>query len=145
VLSNDIEAGVVKAYERASVAWPVDPQGYHIGGALLRLPARDLAKFGYLYLNGGRWEDKQLIPADYVAASTSPGGATPNLMKGYGWHWWVAIEGDYRTFHARGYGGQFIYVVPDLDLVVVITSEPETSGLDPKILITRTIVPAVRG
>ena len=127
------------------MAWPVDPQGYHFGGGLLRLPARDLAKFGYLYLNGGRWEDKQLIPADYVAAATSPSGSTPNLTKGYGWHWWVATEDGHRTFRAQGYGGQFIYVVPDLDLVAVITSDPDTSGPDPKILITRTIVPAVRG
>ena len=62
---------------------------------------------------------------------------------GYGWHWWVAIEEGHQTFSARGYGGQFVYVVPDLDLVTVITSNPETSGVDPKILISRTIVPAV--
>jgi CubicO group peptidase (beta-lactamase class C family) len=48
-----------------------------------------------------------------------------------------------RVFFARGYGGQFIYVVPDLDLVTVVTSDAETRGVDPQILITRTIVPAV--
>jgi CubicO group peptidase (beta-lactamase class C family) len=85
----------------------------------------------------------QLIPADYVAAATSPRGRSPNLSMGYGWHWWVAIEEGHQTFSARGYGGQFVYVVPDLDLVTVITSNPETSGVDPKILISRTIVPAV--
>jgi CubicO group peptidase (beta-lactamase class C family) len=58
----------------------------------LRLPARDLAKFGFLYLNGGRWDDKQLIPAAYVAAATSPKGSAPNLDNGYGWHWWVDTE-----------------------------------------------------
>jgi CubicO group peptidase (beta-lactamase class C family) len=145
VLSDLFDPVVIKAYRGASAAWPVDPQGYHSGGSLLRLPARDLAKFGYLYLNGGRWEGKQIVPADYVAAATSPAGSTPNLTKGYGWHWWVATEDGHRTFRAQGYGGQFIYVVPDLDLVAVITSEPETDGLDPQILITRTIVPAVRG
>ena len=145
VLSDLFDPVVLKAYRRASVAWPVDPQGYHFGGGLLRLPARDLAKFGYLYLNGGRWAGKQIVPADYVAAATSPSGSTPNLTKGYGLHWWVATEDGHRTFRAQGYGGQFIYVVPDLDLVAVITSEPDTSGLDPQILITRTILPAVRG
>jgi CubicO group peptidase (beta-lactamase class C family) len=60
------------AYERAPVAWPTDPQGYQVGFAWLRLPARDLAKFGYLYLNGGRWDTTQVVPADYVAASTRP-------------------------------------------------------------------------
>jgi CubicO group peptidase (beta-lactamase class C family) len=142
---NKVDAATVKAYQRASVAWPVDPQGYHYGAALLRLPARDLAKFGYLYLNGGRWEGKQLIPADYVAAATSPDGSSPNLSMGYGWLWWVAIEDGHRVFFARGYGGQFIHVVPDLDLVTVVTSDAETRGVDPQILITRTIVPAVTG
>jgi CubicO group peptidase (beta-lactamase class C family) len=127
------------------VAWPVDPQGYHFGAGFLRLPARDLAKFGYLYLNGGRWDGNQLIPADYVTAATSVSGSSPNLSMGYGWHWWVAVEEGHHTFSARGLGGQFIYVVPDLDLVVVITSDVETSGVDPKILITRTILPAVTG
>ena len=60
------------AYERAPVAWPRDPQGYQVGGVGLRLPARDLAKLGYLYLNGGRWDGTQVVPADYVAASTRP-------------------------------------------------------------------------
>jgi CubicO group peptidase (beta-lactamase class C family) len=145
VLSDFFDSAVQKAYREASVAWPVDPQGYHFGGGFLRLPARDLAKFGYLYLNHGRCDGKQMVPADYVAAGTSPSASTPNLTTGYGWHWWVATEGNHRTFRAQGYGGQFIYVVPDIDLVAVITSEPETSGPDPQILITRTIVPAVRG
>jgi hypothetical protein len=60
-----------------------------------------LAKFGYLYLNGGRWDGNQLIPADYVAAATSQTGSTPNVSMGYGWLWWVATEGGHRTFSAR--------------------------------------------
>jgi CubicO group peptidase (beta-lactamase class C family) len=143
VLSDHIEAATVEAYRRASVAWPVDPQGYHDGAGSLRLPARDMAKFGYLYLNGGRWNGNQLIPGDYVAAATSARGSSPNLSMGYGWLWWVLPEGDHNTFSARGYGGQFIYVVPDLDLVTVVTSDPEKSGVNPQILITQTIVPAI--
>ena len=145
VLDDAVDDATIDAYEKASVAWPVDPQGYHFGAAFLRLPSRDLAKLGYLYLNGGQWDGHQLIPADYVATATSPRGKSPNLSMGYGWHWWVAIEEGHHTFSARGYGGQFIYVIPDLDLVTVITSNAETSGVDPKILITRTIVPAVTG
>ena len=145
VLSDQVDAATLEAYQRASVAWPVDPQGYNYGAAFLRLPARDLAKLGYLYLNGGNWDGQQLIPADYVQAATSPYGSSPNLSMGYGWHWWVAVEGGHRTFSARGDGGQFIYVVPDLDLVTVVTGDPETSGLDPRIMILRTIVPAVTG
>jgi CubicO group peptidase (beta-lactamase class C family) len=81
---------------------------HHFGAAFLRLPSRDLAKFGYLYLNGGQWDGHQLIPADYVAAATSPRGRSPNLSMGYGWHWWVAIEEGHQTFSARGYGSQFV-------------------------------------
>jgi CubicO group peptidase (beta-lactamase class C family) len=143
VVSDHVAPEVLKAYERANVAWPVDPQGYHLGDGGLRLPARDLAKIGFLYLNGGRWEGNQIIPAEYVAAATSPYGSSSNLNMGYGWHWWVAVEGDHRTFHARGYGGQLIYVIPDLDLVAVVTSEPENSGANVRILIQRTIIPAV--
>jgi CubicO group peptidase (beta-lactamase class C family) len=61
-----------QAYQQAAVAWPWDPQGYHFGFGETKLPARDLAKFGYLYLNGGRWDTTQVVPADYVRASTHP-------------------------------------------------------------------------
>jgi CubicO group peptidase (beta-lactamase class C family) len=141
-LVSPIDPDLVKAYERASVAWPTDPQGFHYGGGFLRLPAREVAKFGYLYLNGGRWDGQQVIPADYVVASTSAAGSSPNVLQGYGWLWWVGTEGG-RTYFARGYGGQFIYVVPELDLVVVVTSDAVEGGLDPRILITQTIIPAV--
>ena len=77
------------AYERAPVAWPTDPQGYHFGFGGLRLPARDLAKFGYLYLNGGRWDGAQVVPADYVAASTRP-QSEPRGSGGL----WLSVVGD---------------------------------------------------
>jgi CubicO group peptidase (beta-lactamase class C family) len=106
-------------------------------------PGTWLTKFGYLYLNGGRWEGRQLIPADYVAAATSANGSSPNASMGYGWLWWVGSYDGHRTFSAQRYGGQYIYVIPDLDLVTVVTSDPDAGGLDPKTLIMRTILPAV--
>ena len=137
-----IPPAVLAAYDKAGIAWIRDPQGYHYGASTLRLSAQDLAKLGYLYLNGGRWDGKQVVPAEFVATATSPAGSSPNLSSGYGWHWWVATEHGHRVFLARGFGGQFVYVVPHLDLMAVITSDAETSGADPKILIARTIVPA---
>ena len=92
VLSDHIDAATVEAYERASVAWPVDPQSYHDGAGGLRLPARDMAKFGYLYLNGGRWDGSQLIQGDYVAAATSRKGSSPDVDEGI----WLALVGRLR-------------------------------------------------
>jgi CubicO group peptidase (beta-lactamase class C family) len=142
VLAADIDPLTLETYQRAAVAWPIDPQGHHFGGAFLRLPTRDLAKLGYLYLNGGRWDGNQIIPADYVAAATSLSGPSAGQPTGYGLHWWVADEGGHHTFRAEGFGGQFIYVVPDLDLVVVMTNNPD-NGPNPRSLFINTIMPAI--
>jgi CubicO group peptidase (beta-lactamase class C family) len=132
----------VAAYERARVAWPRDPQGYHLGDSLLRLPARDLAKLGYLYLNGGRWDGAQVVPADYVAASIQP-QSDPTVGPGdYGYHWWVTNETGHASFRAMGFGGQLIQVIPDLDLVVVITSDYTQERHDAANLVGGVIVPA---
>jgi CubicO group peptidase (beta-lactamase class C family) len=133
----------LEAFEQAIVAWPRDPQGYHFGGAFLKLPARDLAKLGYLYLNGGRWDDTQVVPADYVSSSTQP-QSDPGVGD-YGYQWWVTDNYGYHSFRAQGYGGQLIQVIPDLDLVVVITSDPDQERNDAGNLIWATIVPAVTG
>jgi CubicO group peptidase (beta-lactamase class C family) len=136
-----------RASERAKVAWVTDPQGYHSGFAGLQLPARDLAKLGYLYLNGGRWDGVQIVPAGYVRASTQrqshpPPGAAPPL-DGYGYQWWVTSEHGHPSFVAHGLGGQFIQVIPDLDLVVVITSDFEDGRDDAQQLVGEAIIPAV--
>jgi CubicO group peptidase (beta-lactamase class C family) len=136
-----------RASERAKVAWVTDRQGYHSGFAGLQLPARDLAKLGYLYLNGGRWDGVQVVPAGYVRASTQrqshppPGGP----FDGYGYQWWVTSEHGHPSFVAHGLGGQFIQVIPDLDLVVVITSDAANGRDDAQQLVGEAIIPAVTG
>jgi CubicO group peptidase (beta-lactamase class C family) len=76
----------LQAWRQATVAWPRDPQGYHFGFGETKLPARDLAKFGYLYLHGGHWDTTQVVPADYVRASTQPsshpGGSSATATSG---------------------------------------------------------------
>jgi CubicO group peptidase (beta-lactamase class C family) len=135
----------VKAYQRAPVAWPTDPQGYQLGFSGLKLPSRDLAKFGYLYLNGGRWDTTQVIPADYVAASIRPQSTPPpnGPAEGYGYQWWVTSQAGHPSYLALGYGGQLIQVVPDLDLVVVITSDATQNRNDAGALVGQAIIPAV--
>jgi CubicO group peptidase (beta-lactamase class C family) len=131
-----------QAYQQAAVAWPRDPQGYHFGFGETKLPARDLAKFGYLYLNGGCWNGTQLVPADYVRASTQP-HSKPFGPVGYGYQWWTDSVDLHDSFYASGFGGQRIQVVPDLDLVVVITADAAQERFDAGSLVGQTVVPAV--
>ena len=63
-------------YEAASFAWPVDPQGVHLGDAYLKISAPDMAKIGQLMLAGGRWDDKQIVPAQRVTESTRAHAST---------------------------------------------------------------------
>ena len=79
----------------------------------------DMAKIGYLYLNKGRWDGKQIIPADWVASSTSK-TIDATLQDGYGYQWWISDNGLYM---ALGYAGQYIVVAPELELIAVFASE----------------------
>jgi CubicO group peptidase (beta-lactamase class C family) len=135
----------LKAYQGAPVAWPTDPQGYELGFSGLKLPSRELAKIGYLYLNGGRWDTTQVIPAGYVAASTRPHSTPPPDGPGesYGYQWWVTSQAGHPSFLAHGYGGQLLQVVPDLDLVVVVTSDATQHRGDARLLVGQAIIPAV--
>jgi CubicO group peptidase (beta-lactamase class C family) len=118
----------------------------------LKLTARELAKLGYLYLKGGAWEGRQVLPAAYVRASTQPQvptGRTVGFYEGYGYHWWTTTEQGHQAFAAVGLGGQLIEVIPDLDLVVVMTSEPSTAedvraGGDSHSMVGNVVVPAIR-
>lgn len=80
------------------------------------MTARDMARFGYLYLRGGRWADRQVIPAEWVRRSTTPyTTGMPGPYSGYGFLWWVNDTG----FAAHGAGGHVIHIVPSKDLVIV--------------------------
>jgi len=100
-----------------SLLWTHDPQGYPFGGGELWLTPRDLARFGWLYLKKGKWDGKQLVPAEWIEESTR------NHLKGdtpvqYGYSWWLVTGG---TYAAKGWGGQLVAVIPDLNMVVVVT------------------------
>ena len=82
-----------------------------------------MARFGQLMLDGGAWDGRQLVPADWVRESTrrqEDGG--PPVDFGYGYLWWVELFDRPGTFCAAGYGGQIIAVFPELDGVVVVTA-----------------------
>lgn len=106
------------------VNWPTDPQGVIDGSSGIEMTARDAAKFGQLYLNGGRWQDRQVISQEWVEQSTTVQSAGTGGRTGqYGYQWWIRSFGDgnYDTFFAMGAGGHHIFVVPELELVVVMT------------------------
>ncbi|CAG0933401.1 6-aminohexanoate-dimer hydrolase [Thermoflexales bacterium] len=107
--------------------WGVDDHGYAIGGFGMNLRPRDLARFGYLYLNQGYWDGQQIISPEWIQESTRAqlhSGWGPD----YGYLWWVHPRSDLHSFEAAGSGGQTIYVVPSLDLVVVITSDADVGN-----------------
>ncbi|MFC5324679.1 serine hydrolase domain-containing protein [Bradyrhizobium oligotrophicum] len=88
---------------------------------VFRMSARDLARFGLLFLNGGRWNGAQLIPAQWVTASTTRVSDAEQPGRGYGYLWWTfsSARSDISGFFASGYGGQLIVVVPSKRLVLV--------------------------
>lgn len=121
-------------------AWPANLRGDSNGAAELSLRARDMAKIGQLVLQQGRWDGRQVVSADYVARATRRQVATdvpprgrPDLW-GYGYLWWTATTpgDDLPACYAVGYGGQFIYVVPALDAVVVATTDAQSRNLGNK-------------
>jgi CubicO group peptidase (beta-lactamase class C family) len=104
--------------------WTRDPQGIYFGGNQMRVSAHGLVRFGELYRNHGRVGDKQVVPAAWVDASWTP--RTRSIFSGqlYGYGWFIAKAGEHPLYFAWGYGGQFIFVIPDLELTVVTTSAP---------------------
>jgi hypothetical protein len=108
----------------SEVQWSQDNKGIYLGGAELFLKPRDMAKFGLLYLDKGVWSGQQIVPKEWVEESTSPKLSIgpdlnyPRAIK-YGYWWWIPAE----NYQARGWGGQYIIVRPDLKMVVAVTSE----------------------
>ncbi len=111
--------------------WQRDRQGIYNGGSGLFLTPRDMAKYGYLILNKGVWEGKQIIPADFVAESVKT-QTIFNTNFGYGYEsWWtIPLDGYY---YAAGIKGQRIYVMEKQDMVVVTTADlPEDNQTEIK-------------
>ncbi len=145
----------LEAYAREALLEPLDipmhgwrrtPQGEVIGGYGLRITPPDMARLGYLYLQGGEWNGEQLITTDYIEPSTivqstgDPTGGTP-----YGYQWWVTNTWEgLDAFYALGYGGQYIYVVPSRELVVAVAvGAIDVPLFPPRPIIEETINPLV--
>ena len=134
--------------------WRRGAQGHALGALGLSLTPRAMLRLGELALAEGRWQGRALVPADFVRQATerrNAGGAP--LFAAYGYLWWVAAtapsrRAERRTAMANGYGGQWIYVYPPLDLVVAATSRrtPESMARGQALtLIRRDVLPALQG
>jgi CubicO group peptidase (beta-lactamase class C family) len=112
--------------------WIQDWEGYYNGHADLYFSARDMAKFGQLYLNDGYYRGEQIISAEWVYNSlqTYSEDAWPYRVGrnfndiGYGYQWWSVRAGDHHYNLAWGHGGQQIALLDELDMVIVVTADP---------------------
>ena len=110
-----------------------------------------MAKLGYLYLHKGKWNKQEIVPASWVQLTTSPqadinkdrmlGGLFPPQLlatldtsifpfSGYGYLWWVNTIPERACYHASGFGGQHLFIFPDLDMIVIETASDEFAPED---------------
>jgi CubicO group peptidase (beta-lactamase class C family) len=126
--------------------WPIDDEGVAFGGSGVRMTPRDMARIGYLYLKNGKWDGEQIVPESWVAASQQkhmPRKYIPDNY--YGYQFWVS---DYDTYSAVGYGGQWITIVPEHDLVVVynnrFTEGDDLQWTTPERLLQTYLIPSLK-
>lgn len=109
--------------------------GGHWGGGMF-ISTRDHARFGLLFLRNGKWGDKQLISREWIKAAMQPARA----KKDYGYMWWLNTDqarvksAPADSFSGAGFGGNYIYVDPTNDLVIVLRWTPNLNGVVEKVL-----------
>lgn len=128
-----------------------DFEGTTYGAGGMFMTPRDMLKFGQLYLNGGTWNGKQVLSQSWIDESWQKHTTLANTEKheGYGYFWWersYSSKGiEYLSHEARGAGGQYIAVIPQLDLVVCVTSGNFRNGKywQPETIIEQYVLPVV--
>lgn len=130
--------------------WMRDPQGIYFGGNEMYLTPRDMLEYGRLYLNGGRAGGKQVVSQQWLRQSLEPRTRSQWSGNEYGYGWWMRPLAGHEAHYGWGYGGQFVFVVPGLQAVVVATSSPSPTPERREHrralydLLEREIVPALR-
>ena len=138
-------------------AWGTDRHGNVLAYAFLGATLRDYARFGRLFLHGGRRDGTQVVPAAWVEASLTPGAAMVDRDEGdgfgagfeYGYQWWLPVDGDGEAI-AMGIYGQFVYVHRGIGVVIVkISTDPHFAGREHETLaafraIGRSVITAER-
>ncbi|OKZ10419.1 MAG: serine hydrolase [Bacteroides oleiciplenus] len=123
------------------ISWEVSPEGINTGGWGVYIQSESLAKFGQLLLNRGVWKGKQLLPAWWVDQMMAKQSDTGSFGYGYGYHMWLCeYPGAIRMDGALG---QYVLIIPDKDMVVVITECTLIDGVTQRRLVWNHLLPAV--
>ncbi len=133
------------------IDWDMNPQGINLGMIGLRLRTEDMAKFGQLLIQGGRWNGKQLVPEQWVKEATSfkiESGDPSNKMpkdkndwgQGYCYQMW---RGRNNTVRLDGMAGQFVVLIPDQDAIVVLTANARNTQEEMN-LVHNYLIPAIK-
>lgn len=104
--------------------WPRDPQGIHLGGNDMRMAPSALLALGELYRNGGVHNGQRVLSQAWIKNAWTPRGKSRYTKDDYGYGWFITELGGYRSYYGRGYGGQMLYVIPELAMTVVMTANP---------------------
>ncbi len=107
--------------------WERGPQGYYMGGNQLWLSSEAMMKIGQMVLNGGTWMEKRIVPKLWLEKSLQTYGRSSYNPYNYGYGWWNRMVAGHKVYFAWGYGGQYIFIIPDLDSVVVVLSSLKTA------------------
>ncbi|MGH7463896.1 MAG: serine hydrolase domain-containing protein [Longimicrobiales bacterium] len=112
-----------RALDIELAAWTRDPQGIYFGGNEMHLRPRELLAYGELYRSGGWHEGRQIVPEDWIRESWVQRTTSRFNSHAYGLGWWLRTGRGRDVYFAWGYGGQYVFIVPDLQLTVVTTSD----------------------
>jgi CubicO group peptidase (beta-lactamase class C family) len=111
----------------AITGWHQDPQGIYLGGNELAMTPLSLLAFGEMIRNGGVTDNgERIVSEDWIEQSWQQRTTSRFGGHGYGYGWFLTELGGHDVSYAWGYGGQMLYIVPDLDLTVVMTSDPNS-------------------
>ena len=106
--------------------WTRDPNGVYFGGNNMELTPRQMLTFGQMYMNDGQANGRQIVPRQWVETSLQPlVRSSRDTERQYGYGWWLRDMAGIQTTYAWGFGGQFILLAKDLDLIVVTTSSSQ--------------------
>lgn len=107
--------------------WDRDPQGYYMGGNNLALSSEAMMRIGQMVLNGGTWNGQRIISGEWLDDSFQTYTRSTYNPYNYGYLWWNRPVAGHNVYFAWGYGGQYIFLIPDLDASVVILSSLNTA------------------